>query len=135
MLFHHLLIAINFTENISVFPSQPSVTLPEPSLLISRTVLACGFTPISLTMQDYRTRWITPAREIVVSITGHYIVINGNVRINASQFPGTVIAIQNLSYQDAGQYTCEGQATNTADPNVWASATIDLQLNSKLICT
>lgn len=87
-------------------------------------------------MQDYRTRWITPAGEIVVSTTGRYVINNRLVPVNGAQFPGTEIAIHNLSYQDAGQYICESQATNTTDLSVWVSATTDLQLNSKLIiCT
>ena len=126
--------AINFTENISIFPSRPSVTLPDSSLTPS-LVLLCGLTPTSLTVQDYRTRWITPAREIVVSSTRHYIVISGETTINDTLFPATVIVIKNLSYRDAGQYICEGQTTNTTDPSIWVSATTHLQLNCKLIHT
>lgn len=125
--------SFNFTEEITIFPTSPSVTLPGLSLMPS-TVLSCGLTPMSLVTQNYRTRWITPAGEIVVSRTGRYIVNNGAVLVNYSQFPGTVIGILNLSYRDAGQYTCEGQLTNTTDPNVWTSAKIDLQLNGKLTC-
>ena len=116
-----------------IFTSRPSVTLPNTSLMPT-TVLTCGLTPTSLTRQDYRARWITPVGETVVSSDGRFILNNGLVPVNGTQFPGTVFAIPNLSYQDAGQYTCEVQPTNTTDPNAWVPATIDLQLNSKLIC-
>ena len=126
--------SFNFTEE-TIFPSKPSVTLPGGSSLMPSAILTCGLTPTSLTVQDYRTRWITPTGETVVSTDGRYILNNGPVPVNGIQFPGTVLAIQNLSYQDAGQYTCEGQATNATDPNaLWINAATNLQLNSKLMC-
>ena len=114
-----------------IFPSHPSVTLPDTSLT-HVVVLACGLTPTTL---EYRTRWITPANEILVSTTGRHVVINEQVTVNGTQFPGTAIAIEDLSYQDAGQYICEGQTTNTTDPSIWVSTTIHLQLNGKCIYT
>ena len=123
----------NFTEEISIFHNRPSLSLPDISLRpTASTVLVCGLIPTSL---EYRTRWITPAEEILVSTTGRHVVINEQVTVNGTQFPGTTIAIEDLSYQDAGQYVCEGQTTNTTDPSIWISASIHLQLNGKFIYT
>ena len=119
------------TEEVTIFATRPSITLPDTSLRPS-IILACGLTPMSLSVQGYRLRWITPAGEILTSNTGRYIVNNGPVPFDGMQFPGSVIAIEDLSYEDRGNYICEGQRTNTTDPNAWESATITLQLNCKL---
>ena len=62
--------------------------------------------------------------------SSRYVINNGNGPIqNGTHFPITLLVIRSVSYQDAGEYTCEGR---TNDGILWASATVQLQINSKL---
>ncbi len=49
--------------------------------------------------------------------------------INVRQLPGTILVVTEISYQDAGTYTCEGRSTAPGASTQWASASIELQLN------
>ena len=110
------------------------VTLPETNLM-PNALLTCALTPVSLSPQNYTSRWTTPG-SIVISSTNppsggsRYVINNGRVPIlNGTEFPITLLGIASLSYQDAGEYICEAR---TNDGTLWASATVQLEINSKL---
>ena len=46
--------------------------------------------------------------------------------------PATIFIVTQLTYQDAGVYTCEGRNNASGDTSPWASATTELQLCCKL---
>ena len=98
-------------------------------------LLTCALTPMSLTPQNYTSRWTTPGSMVISSTNppsrgSRYVISNGRVTIqNGTQFPITLLGIASLSYQDAGEYTCEAQ---TNDGTLWESATVQLEMNSKL---
>ena len=98
-------------------------------------ILTCGLQPETLTPNvNYAIRWILPRGEIVNSTasSGRFVVSETHVPINGSILPGTFLAIFQLSYQDAGTYTCEGRSTASGASPLWASASFELQLNCKL---
>ena len=111
------------------------VTLPENNLVMPNSLLTCALTPMSLTSQNYTSRWTTPASTVISSTnppsgSSRYVINNGIGPIqNGTQFPVTLLAIQSLSYRDAGEYTCEAR---TNDGILWVSATVQLETNSKL---
>ena len=98
-------------------------------------LLTCALSPMSLTPQNYTSRWTTPGSMVISSTNppsggSRYVINNGNGPIqNGTHFPITLFGITRLSYQDAGEYTCEAQ---TIDGILWASATVQLRMNSKL---
>ena len=122
------------TENITIFAIREVITLPENNLMPSE-LLTCALTPMSLTPQNYTSRWTTPGSMVTSSTnppsgSSRYVIINGYGPIqNGTQLPQTLLGIASLSYQDAGEYTCEAQ---TNDGTLWASATVQLEMNSKL---
>ena len=110
-------------------------TLPENNLLMPNALLTCALSPMSLTPQNYTSRWTTPGSTVISSTNppsggSRYVINNGNGPIqNGTLFPITLLGILSLSYRDAGEYTCEARAK---DGILWASATVQLQINSKL---
>ena len=123
------------TENITIFAIRDMVTLPGKNLLMPSTLLTCALTPMSLSPQNYTSRWTTPGSMVISSTnppsgSSRYVISNGNGPIqNRTYFPVTLFGIGSLSYQDAGEYTCEGR---TNDGTLWVSATVQLWMNSKL---
>lgn len=87
---------------------------------------------MSLTTENFTSRWTTPTSTVVTSTGGpvsNYLVTTLIFPIsNGTEFPGTVLAIQRLSYLDAGQYICEGRVNGMTE---WVSAVVQLILNSK----
>lgn len=119
---------------VTIFPIDDAVVkIPSENRSLSPSVIfRCGLEPTSLVPQvNYTTRWTTPEGEIVNSTRDNFLLIEGII----SQFPGTLLLIQQISYLDAGKYTCEGIGTITNDTSSWASASIELQLDSKLMAT
>lgn len=119
------------------------VEIPSERLALRpRVILSCV---ISTTPGvDYTTQWTGPGDvgiiDPITNAADKYDVTEGNVPIqNGSMVPGTTLAIRRLSYRDAGLYTCSGRNTATSNEEVpstssMVSATIDLQLNSELVC-
>ena len=91
----------------------------------------CGLEPDTLQANvDYTTRWILPGGEIVNSTRGRFTFIEGLVTVDSSRIvPGTTLILSQMSYQDAGMYTCEGRSTAPGASTNWASASFELQLN------
>lgn len=70
----------------------------------------------------------------MTSSRGRFVLNEGSVTVDLSrEVPGTILAVTQLSYQDAGMYICEGRSTDSDETSPWASATIELQLCCKLL--
>ena len=100
-------------------------------MLMPSLVLNCGLEPETLV--NYTTRWVLPGGEIIDSSTGRLIVSQNMVSINSRTLPGAILAVFNLSYQDAGTYTCEGRSTVPGASAQWASASFELHLSGEFI--
>ena len=111
-----------------VVADQEVVTLPG-LFLATFTSLFCEVTPENVTIA---IRWNLPNGNIVTEgITGRFFVDDepgGLGRLNV------VLFIDQLSYQDAGVYTCEVMDLDPTIPDApWIPATVELQLNGKNI--
>ena len=104
-----------------------------PSLtheLLPGVFLVCRIEPDTLVRGvNYTTRWITPTGVTISSSQNRFVLNEGAV--TSDGLPGTVFVVAQLSYQDAGTYTCEGRYNASGDSAPWASATIELQLLCK----
>ena len=67
----------------------------------SFVVITCH---VELTNSTVPTRWILPSGQIIDSSFGRYSVGQG---ANENGVWSTLLAVQNVSYRDAGHYTCE----------------------------
>ena len=107
--------------------------MTSPSLthtLSPGTFLVCHIEPDTLVPGvNYTTRWITPRGLTINSSQDRFVFYESAV--TSDGLPGTVFVISQVSYQDAGTYTCEGRYNASGDSAPWASATIDLQLLRK----
>ena len=98
-------------------------------LLMFDLPLVCSLEPETLTPNvNYTTRWRLPGGEIVNSTTGCFVLTEGAVFIGGRSVPGTVLLVLQISYQDAGMYTCEGRSTAPGASAQWAAASFELQL-------
>ena len=100
-----------FVENVSsIQPEVPVRILPEDTRLNTFIFLVCNPEPNSqLTVSNYISRWTIPSGE-----TFTFWVSNppGFERYRVVQGPSdgvqqTILLLENPSYQDAGNYTCE----------------------------
>ena len=95
--------------------------------------LVCGLEPETLTPGvNYTTRWILPQGEIINSTTGCFVLTEDPVTISGRNVPGTVLVVLQISYQDAGMYTCEGRSTAPGASTQWTTDSFELQLNCEL---
>ena len=91
-------------------------------------------------MTDYVSRWTIPSGETLTYMVRNppdferYRILQGpagqgqNVRMEA-----TLLFMEMISYQDAGNYTCEVRSSSpTQSP--WFSASVELQLEGKHTC-
>ena len=70
------------------------------------------------------TRWRLPNEAVI-----NFGVGNNVFQYNVAPPAMTYLLIQNMTYEDAGTYTCEARNTSdTTTPTVWYSATVELQL-------
>ena len=123
------------SENVTIFPAQgPTIMVPSMSYnLVTGLLLACGIEPESSTCADvYTTQWILPGGGRVDSNSvGRFFVVEGPFMHPNGSFLlcSTRLSIMELSYLDAGTYTCEGRSTASGASTQWASASVELQLN------
>ena len=96
--------------------------------------LLCGLESDTLPPDfNYTTRWRLPGREIINSTRPERFVLSENlVSIGGRSIPGTVLVVLQISYQDAGMYTCEGRSTDPGASPQWAADSFELQLNCEL---
>ena len=124
---------LSFTtaENVTILPVRNVFVIPSlRNDLTPGIPLTCALEPDTLV--NYTTRWILPGGQMISSNQGRYVFTEGLVAVDVRKIPGTILAITQLSYLDAGTYTCEGRSTAPGASTVWASASIELQLNCKL---
>lgn len=134
-----MLHVIYVTEEVTIFPLHPVLKIPSATTtLLPAITLACGLEPLSLVPQEnYTTQWITPGGEIFNSTRDRFFLSEAESRFFASRMlpitPATILIVTQLTYQDAGVYTCEGRNNASDDTSPWASATTELQLCCKLL--
>ena len=100
------------------------------------TFLECGLQPDTLQSVNYTSSWTLPSRETIT-----FGLPNSNTRFTvqqgpaqfldvSGQLPATLLAIQRLSYLDAGMYTCSVRnSSEVSSPPV--TAVIELRLTCK----
>ena len=124
-----------FVENVSsIQPEVPVRILPEDTRLNTFIFLVCNPEPNSqLTVSNYISRWTIPSGE-----TFTFWVSNppGFERYRVVQGPSdgvqqTILLLENLSYQDAGNYTCEVRSSSASAQSPWFSASVELQLEGR----
>ena len=124
-----------FVENVSsIQPEVPVRILPEDTRLNTFIFLVCNPEPNSqLTVSNYISRWTIPSGE-----TFTFWVSNppGFERYRVVQGPSdgvqqTILLLENLSYQDAGNYTCEVRSSSGSAQSPWFSASVELQLEGR----
>ena len=91
-------------------------------------------------MTDYVSRWTIPSGETLTYMVHNppgferYRILQGpagqgqNVRMEA-----TLLFMEMISYQDAGNYTCEVRSSSSPQ-SPWFSASVELQLEGKHTC-
>ena len=126
----------------SIRPEFPVIkVLPEEPRLNPFTFLMCNPEPNSqLTMVDYVSRWTIPSGETFTYMVRNppgferYRIVQGPAAISQNvRREATLLFMEMLSYQDAGNYTCEARSSaSTQSP--WFSASVELQLEGKDVC-
>ena len=116
---------------------QDEIVSPQRTRLSSNIFLNCFLEPETVQRDDYESRWITPKGEILeyrATASNKYIVSQtsvtgiGNSKIQSQS--SAVLLIRDLSYSDAGNYTCE--VRNSSDSSSqWVSKTIRVTLLGK----
>ena len=125
-----------FAENVSSLqPETPVRVLPDDSFLRSFTFLVCNPEPNSqLTRVDYVSRWTIPSGEMFTFMVPNppgfeqYAIFHGQYK--AGQV-STLLLVLNLSYKDAGNYTCEVRSSSAPAQSPWLSASVELQLEGR----
>ena len=131
-----------FTEIVSsIRPEIPVKVLPGDNILTTFTFLECNPEPNSqLTRTDYVSRWTTPSGETFTFMVANppgferYRILQGpagqgqTVRMEA-----TLLFMEMISYQDAGNYTCEVRSSSSTQ-SPWFSASVELQLEGEDTC-
>ena len=127
-------------SEITLRAQTEEIVSPENSRLSSLIILTCLLEPETIQADDYESRWITPRGEILevgaATTSTKYIVSQSRVtEIDSSQeVAATVLVIRELSYSDAGNYTCE--VRNSSDSSAqWVSETMRVLLLSKQATT
>ena len=97
--------------------------------LNSFTFIICAIEPVNVSVD---TRWVLPSGKIIVSGSqegGRFLASQGEVALrNGGTSFSSLLFIQNLSYHDAGVYTCEVRSTSMCEQDWPTSATVELQL-------
>ncbi len=123
------------SEDVTIVSNGNPIVIPsQRNPLLSGLPLICGLMPDTLEPNvNYTTRWIVPAGETITSTQGRFVFTESRLSLNSiGEVPGTILVVTQLSYQDAGNYTCEGRSTAPGASTLWASATFELQLNCEL---
>ena len=112
---------------LSIVPAISPLVIPSfRTNLAPDTFLVCAVTP----PLNLFTRWTLPSGTVTVFRDANdprFIMSLAN-NVNGTAFI-TILLIQNMTYEDAGTYTCEARNTSdTTTPTVWYSATVELQL-------
>ena len=86
------------------------IELPSSDTLAPFTLtnIACFISP-----QPHNVRWITPDGTNVLTQTGQYTVSHGEIGLpTGEERYGSLLLVQDLSYENAGVYVCEAMMDN-----------------------
>lgn len=117
-------------SGFKVFPlGDEVVALPSNGVLHSAVSLTCAIEPPDYIHSPF---WITPMEDVVdtTNANPHYELINGAF-LNNHRTVTTVLQIKNLSYIDAGNYSCVVYSVDAANTErtQQAQASIELRLS------
>ena len=119
-----------------VRPQIPVQVLPGNTGLNTFTFFMCYPEPNSqLRRSDYVSRWTIPSGAtftyLVPNAPGfeRYRVVQGQGDVGQGVRELTLLFMENLTYQDSGNYTCEVRSHFAQSP--WFSASVELQLGGK----
>lgn len=119
---------ISIVPEISLRPESAVKVLPgDDSQLNSFTFIICAIEPVNISVD---TRWVLPSGKIISRAQeGRFLVSRGEAALrNGETSLSSLLLIQNLSYHDAGIYTCEVRSTSMCEQDWPTSATVELQL-------
>ena len=126
-----------FTEIVSsIRPEIPVRVLPGDTRLNTFTFLTCLPEPSTLNQSDYVSRWTIPSGVTFTSMTNlpgfeRFRVSQGGVTTPQGNRQSTLLIVLNLTYQDAGNYTCEVRRPSAPAQSPWLSTSVELQLEGK----
>ena len=135
-----MFLVLFWAENISsIQPENPVRVLPGDTRLNTFTFLTCLPEPSTLTQSDYVSRWTIPSGVTITSMTNlpgfeRFRVSQGAVNTPQGDRQSTLLIVLNLTYQDAGTYTCEVRSSSAPAQSPWLSAAVELQLEGKDTC-
>ena len=117
----------------SIRPEIPVRVLPGDAGLDRLTILTCFLEPSSLANLDYVSRWIIPGGQIYTFMGDfdRFGVSQGQVQTSQGAGPATRLRVNNQSYRDAGNYTCEVRSSSASAQSPWLSASVELQFEGK----
>ena len=132
--FHFTFIVLH--AEITLRAQTDEIVSPDSNRLSSLLVLTCTLEPETIQEGDYESRWITPSGEILefgatTTSTKHIVSQSRVTELGSSQeVAATVLVIRELSYTDAGNYTCE--VRNSSDSSAqWVSDIVRVLLLGK----
>ena len=112
-------------SELTLQPEAQVKTLPEDvGQLNSFTFLLCNILPANASVIS---RWILPNGDVISDRAGRFITAQGDTPTGFS----SLLVIQELSYRDAGYYTCEVVPTDECSCSFPPSATTEVQLLGK----
>ena len=129
-----------FAETITSLQPEIAVRVvpgPPPNNLLTFTFLTCISEPSTLTTSDFVSRWTIPSGQTFTFNQRNppsferFRVSQGDVPAGEGRRQATLLFIQNLMYQDAGNYTCEARDSSAPAQSPWFLATVELQLEGK----
>ena len=114
----------------------------------------CFLEPSTLNASDYVSRWITPNGQIITLTNSSFVnvsfvnnsimltvnfeqfrVFQGRVNTDQGERQSTLYFFgRNLTYQDAGTYTCEVRSSSAPAQSPWLSASVEVELEGKDTC-
>ena len=113
---------------LTVEAEHKVIVLPAPHTTEPYTVtnIACFISPTT-----YNARWITPNGTNVFTHAGKYTVSHGQIGLATGEMKfGSLLIIQDLSYENAGVYVCEAMMEEDCS-SFPEFATIELVLKSE----
>ena len=127
-----------FAETITSLQPETAVrVVPGDMDLITFIFLNCIPEPSTLTTSEFVSRWTIPSG---LAFTNNqpsspgferFRVTQGGVATQAGVRIATLLFIRNITYQDAGNYTCEVRSSSAPAQSPWLLATVELQLEGK----
>jgi len=124
-----------FAETITSFQPETAVrVVPGPPLndLLTFIFLNCIPEPSTLTTSDFVSRWTIPSGQTFTNNQlpppgfERFRVSQGIVATEAGVRNTTLLFLGNITYQDAGNYTCEVRSSSAPPQSEWLLAMVEL---------